>query len=250
MSQPYFDADLDQPEQVLDCFRSLQFITESPKWMMNVLCVSICQMIPIIGPLAALGYQFELAESLLRRPDDDGYLDFDFNKFVDYMKRGLWPFLTALIAVIVIGIPVMIILFGLFFAGAMIAQANRDAGEIVGVAVMGIMAVLYFVLLIGANMLMIPLMIRAGYCQDLGQALDFHFVKDFVRLMWKEIIITNLFLMVASIPLMLIGLLMCFVGIYLMVGVVMLAQAHLIDYQLYAIYLSRGGEPIPLKTVV
>jgi hypothetical protein len=250
MSQPYFDADLDQPEQVLDCFRSFQFITESPKWMMNVLCVSICQMIPLIGPLAVLGYQFELAESLLRRPDDRGYLDFDFNKFVDYMKRGLWPFLTALIAGIVIGIPIMVIVLGLIFGGAMIAQANRDAGDVIGIALIGVMVVLYFVLLIGANMLVIPLMIRAGYCQDLGQALDFHFVKSFVQLMWKEIIITNLFLMVATIPLMLIGLLMCLVGIYLTIGVMMLAQAHLIDYQLYAIYLSRGGEPIPLKRVV
>jgi hypothetical protein len=91
-------------------------------------------------------------------------------------------------------------------------------------------------------------MIRAGYCQDLGKALDFQFVKNFVQLTWKELIIANLFFVAASIPLMLIGFLMCFVGIYLMIGVMLLAQAHLIDYQLYAIYLSRGGEPIPTKT--
>lgn len=250
MSEPYVDSDLVQDEQTLDCFRSFQFITESPKWMMNVLSVTLCQLIPLVGPLAALGYQFELAESLLRHPDDRGYLDFDFNRFVDYLKRGLWPFLTALIAGMVLAIPIFLLIVGVMIGVSLVGQANRDAGEVVGVVVMCAMVVMYFALIIGANMLMTPLMIRAGYCQDLGMALDVQFVKSFLRLMWKEILIANLFFLVASFPLMIIGLLMCFVGVYLMVGVLMLAQAHLINYQLYAIYLSRGGEPIPMKSVV
>lgn len=248
MSQPYFDSEFDEPEQTLDCFRSFQFITESPKWMMNVLCMTLCQMIPVVGPIAGLGYQFELAESLLHRPDAEGYLDFDFNKFVDYLKRGVWPFLAALIGGMVLAIPVAVLMIGLMVGVALIGQANRDAGEVIGIVLVCGMAVLYVGLLVGANLLLIPLMIRAGYCQDLGKALDFQFVKCFVQLMWKEMIIANLFFLFASIPLMLIGLMMCFVGIYLMVGVMLLAQAHLIDYQLYAIYLSRGGEPIPTKS--
>jgi hypothetical protein len=96
---------------------------------------------------------------------------------------------------------------------------------------------------------MVPISLRAGYTQDFGEAFKFGFVRDFVERMWFETILSMVFLMLCSIPLMIVGMLCCFVGTYFAMAIMMLAQAHLIDYQLYAVYLSRGGEPIPLKHV-
>ena len=42
------------------------------------------------------------------------------------------------------------------------------------------------------------------------------------------------------------GMLICCIGTIFTAGFVAIAGAHL-DWQLYELYLARGGEPIPLK---
>ena len=247
MSQFPSSADpVDPPEHSLDCFRSFQFITENPKWMSNVMFIAVCQFIPFLGPISILGYQFEVAESLLRQSKPGSYPDFDFNKFVEYLMRGLWPFLVALIMAMAM-IPIIILCVVSMF---LFVAANEAGPNAVGMAAGGILLAVVFViivLIVGTNVLSIPLQLRAGYCQDLGQAFDFRFAMDFLRLMWKETLIAMLFIMISAIPLMFLGMLMCFVGVYFTMAMLMLAQAHLIDFQLYSIYLSKGGTPIPLK---
>jgi hypothetical protein len=45
------------------------------------------------------------------------------------------------------------------------------------------------------------------------------------------------------------GLLLCCVGILPATALILVAQYHLF-YQLYELYLQRGGEPIPLKPLL
>ncbi|MBS0203545.1 MAG: DUF4013 domain-containing protein [Planctomycetes bacterium] len=242
------DYEIDSLPTSLDCMRSYQFITENPNWMQNVLLVAVCNFIPIIGPLLIQGYQFEVAESLLYEKRRRTYVDFTFDRFTDYLVRGVWPFLVALIGAIVL-MPVMIVgwFASILILGLIGGAVGNDAGGILVGLGMGTMFFLLMLLMIGFNILMIPLTLRAGYSQDLGRALDLTFARDFLRLMWKDCLIAMLFLMISSIPLMLVGFLLCFVGVYFTIAIFMMAQAHLLDYQLYAIYLSRGGTPIPRK---
>ena len=43
-----------------------------------------------------------------------------------------------------------------------------------------------------------------------------------------------------------VGLMLCFVGVYPAVVIVRMAALHF-RYQTYAVYLARGGEPVPIK---
>lgn len=242
------DYGVDSPQTSLDCMRGYQYITENPNWMQNVLFVAVCNLIPFIGPILVTGYQFEVADSLLHPKNRRNYVDFTFDRFQPYLLRGLWPFLATLIASMVMSAVMVPVFFLGFFVMAMIgAAAGNDAGGVV--ALLGIVMVFLLIMLLslGTVIVMTPLSLRAGYSQDLATAFDFGFIKDFVRRMWKETLIVTLFLMVSSIPLMLAGLLLCGIGIYFAAAILLMAQAHLYDYQLYAIYLSRGGMPIPRK---
>lgn len=237
----------DSPVTSLDYFRSLQFITENPKWLQNVLFLAVCQMLPIVGPLLISGYQFEVAESLLQRTKPGSYVDFDFDRFKDYLLRGLWPFLVALVCSMILTFPLAFLWMGSFLVMMAVGKSNGPAPEL---AILGFACVFGVVMVvsIGFNVLLVPLLLRAGYSQDFGQAFNFRFAKNFLALMWKETLLATLFLAVISIPLVFAGMLLCVIGVYFTMSILMLAYAHLIDYQLYALYLSRGGEPIPLKS--
>jgi hypothetical protein len=58
-----------------------------------------------------------------------------------------------------------------------------------------------------------------------------------------------LFLAVSSMVVMFLGMMAFCVGMYPAMAIVMLARAHA-EYQLYELYLARGGEPIPLPATV
>lgn len=231
-------------------FRSYQFIMDSPEWMTNVmwgfLCLFSTALIPVIGHLVFLGYLWECTETL-HRTSGQRYPNFTLNQFVYYLQRSLWPFLVNLVAAIPVTFVMMIIVLAGIFALGLLAQAAGDFGPAI-VAIGTLMLVLVMmVLTIGMVLVLTPLMIRAGLSQDFGMAFNFPWIKDFIRKVWLELLLATLFLMVTAIPLMFAGLLAFCIGMFATQAAVMLAQAH-IQYQLYDLYLARGGEPILLKT--
>lgn len=237
----------------MEYMRAIQYVFESPKWMMNLLWGSLCilstSVIPIVGQLLWIGYQFEVVEDLVRNPQRQGYTDFDLNRFKEYLMRGVWVFLVSLVLMVVI----MPLTLGFFFGGAAVmagvlsAAQGDDAAAMIGVIVMMALGfVLLIMLSIVLNVLMTPVMIRAGLTQDFRDSFDFAWIKDFVRQMWVETIFAGLFLMAVGMCAMLIGMLACVVGVYPAMCAVSLAQGHLY-LQLYQMYLGRGGQPITLK---
>ena len=58
-----------------------------------------------------------------------------------------------------------------------------------------------------------------------------------------------LFLALTGTIVLLLSALMLCVGMFAGIVIIMLAQAY-VWYQLYALYLTRGGQPIPLKPIV
>ena len=100
--------------------------------------------------------------------------------------------------------------------------------------------------MVGVSLVSIPLTLRAGLQQDFAAAFSLDYVKQFVGLMWREMILTSVFLIGTSVLLQFAGMLLCIVGIYPAMAIWMFASVHL-HYQLYELYLQRGGTPIPLK---
>jgi hypothetical protein len=91
-----------------------------------------------------------------------------------------------------------------------------------------------------------PIILRAGLSQDFGKAFSLEFVRDFLGRVWQELLLSLLFFLITAPFVMLAGFLLLCIGIYPAAVVMQFAQFH-IQYQLYELYLQRGGTPIPLK---
>jgi hypothetical protein len=104
----------------------------------------------------------------------------------------------------------------------------------------------YAVMAVAMAFVLTPLTIRATLTQDFGQSFDFAFVKRFATLMWKEILFAALFQVIASAVLVCLGALALCIGACFASVITYFSWLHL-HKQLYQLYLSRGGEPIPLS---
>jgi hypothetical protein len=80
--------------------------------------------------------------------------------------------------------------------------------------------------------------------QDFVPAFNLSFVKRFIALTWKEMILASLFQVAIGIAFGVVGAAMLCVGIYFAMVPVYFSWVHL-HKQLYRLFLSRGGEPIP-----
>jgi hypothetical protein len=219
---------------------------KSPKWMMNLLLGGVCCLIPVVGPLVLMGW---LITGFWAREDQrpETFPDFDFNLFGKYLERGVWPFLVTLVVsfglvfVMSFLIVPLTLVPSLLFAGGD-RHASGAAGAIVGLFVV----VFYAVMILAMMFVLTPLKLRASIVQDFAKSFDFAFVKNFVAATWMEIVLSSLFLLATSTVLACLGLLAFCIGIYLVMVPIYFAWAHLLK-QLYALYLQRGGEPVPLS---
>lgn len=249
-SAPYPDPDWSTVES-LEYLEAVRFIWTNPNWVVNLLLSSLClfaaSVIPILPQLVLMGYQCEVLEGLVLRPRGM-YPDFKMDRLADYLVRGLWPFVVALLLGLAI-VPIMLlVLAGPLIGLAVLGGAGGEEGLSIGAM---ILLPLLFLLVIAAslffNVAMVPFLLRAALTQDIGGAFDLAFAKDFVRRMWKETLIAGLFLTAVAFAAQIVGLLLFCVGIFLTFPVLHFAQVHL-GAQLYRVYLARGGEKIPLKT--
>lgn len=217
---------------------------KSPKWMMNLLLGGVCVLIPLVGPIVVLGW---LITGFWARQDQsfEAFPAFDFSHFSKYLERGLWPFLVSLVVGLLM-VPVMwVVMIPAILVGGISAGHSRDAGCL-GAFVFILMMLLIFLAIFGMMLLMTPLKLRASLMQDFGKAFDVGFVKRFVALTWKEIVLSTLFVMVTSILFACLGLIVFCVGVYFATVLTYFSLMHL-HKQLYLLYLSRGGEPVPLS---
>jgi uncharacterized protein DUF4013 len=219
---------------------------KSPKWMMNLLLAGVCGLIPFLGQIVIKGW---LITGFWGREDErcETFPDFDFSKFGKYLERGLWPYLVTLVSGMVLGMLLAFCIGPVAMFSALFIPNQDAAGSGCIAAFMAIMMIVfYFVLLIGTMFVLTPLTLRASITQDFAQSFNFAFVKRFVALVWKEIILSSAFLVVASVLLACVGVLALCIGLVFATVPIYFCWVHL-HKQLYALYLSRGGEPIPLS---
>jgi MFS family permease len=219
---------------------------KSPKWMMNLLLGGVCVLIPVIGPLVIKGWLvggFWAGEE--KRPES--FPDFDFNHFTKYLERGLWPFLVTMVVSIPFSVIIGVIMFAtMLLSSLLLPNSHGSEAGVLAVLIFLFAAVIYIVLTIGMMLLLTPLTIRAALTQDFGSSFNFTFIKRFIALTWKDSVLASLFLIVASIVLIFGGALVLCVGMYFAIVIVSFCGEHL-HKQLYRLYLSRGGEPVPVS---
>ena len=224
---------------------SIRFVFTHPEWLKNVLIGGLIMLIPILSQLVAFGYCYEVTELLHRRPGST-YPLFDFHRFATYIQRGVWPFLISFLVQNILG-PLLNVVLQMVMFGTMAAfEADETTGTIVAAIVVPLVLLAVLILIVGLTLVLTPLMLRAGLSQDFGQAFKFGWIKDFIQRMWMETIFVNLFVILISVVFVPLGCVVFCYGGLVMAFFVSLVSAHL-NWQLYELYLDRGGEPIPLK---
>lgn len=227
--------------------RMYSYVFESPNWMANVGFTALCCLIPVVGPLVMFGYQFEIVTALLVAPDAR-YPDFSFNRFADYLVRGLWPFLVQLVASLVL-VPIMFLIMMLpvmLVFGVAAGAGDEDAAGVAMLVVMPVFVIFVLILSGLFHLVMMPFMLRAGLAQDFMEGFNFGWVTDFLKKTWKEGFKAILFLIFTAAMLSFLGILACYVGMFVVMPFIFFAQAHLY-FQMYLLYLSRGGTPVVQK---
>jgi hypothetical protein len=223
-------------------WRAYGFVFDHPKWAMNLLCGAVCMLIPVAGHMVFMGWMFEVIESFHRRGTEK-YPPFEFGRFTHYLMRGLWPFVVVLILGLAT-IPLVILLMAVIVIVMVSSQGKPDWLTLTLVIVGSIVAGLFL------NVLMMlvktPMVLRAGFTQELKGAFAWSTTIDFLKKMWLELLLAGFFLVFTSIPIILLGELCCLIGVYPASALVLMAEHHLL-FQLYELYLKRGGMAIPLK---
>jgi hypothetical protein len=224
--------------------QAFRYIFASPNWTMNLLYGTLAVFIPVAGQMVMMGYLFEVIEHFHTRrkmpgPETDHYPDFDTAKLMTYLMRGMAPF-AAWFAFL---LPVFLVSSCLWIVGNIIAAASGStfAGLIILLFVVAVIVALVVV----AKTVMLPVYLRAGFTGNFTESLSTPPIKDFLNRVGRETAMAQL-VVVGSTIASLVALVACVVGLYAASAVVFMA-AHYLDYELYELYLERGGAPIEIK---
>jgi hypothetical protein len=210
--------------------------------MMNLLLAGVCALIPFVGQIVLKGW---LITGFWGRTEErpETFPDFDFSNFGEYLERGIWPFLVTLATSFGLAIVCVFFMLPMGMLTSLVSSGSRDSGCIALFLTL-LMMVFYFIMMTAAFCVMTPLVLRACITQDFAQAFNFAFVKRFLELTWKELLISSAFYVVVAVVLAGLGFVALCIGMYFATVLIYFCWMHL-QKQLYQLYLSRGGEPVP-----
>jgi hypothetical protein len=217
-------------------FKAFTFAIKKPKsrWK-NILFGVVCLLIPIIGPIVWLGYRSYTASDLDEDPDLEYHRDFDFNKFGDYLGKGIWQFLVQILLTCFVSIAY----FGMFFGMMTVGPKNPEMMLVVLGA--GYLAVFMMALL--GTFFVWPLELYVALSEQVSIPRGFAFAGGFARLMWAEMLLAVIVYFLLGGLTFVLGMLACCVGMYPAMIVMSMAELHII-VQLYRSYLEKGGTPM------
>src|SRR5262249_6124422 len=155
------------------------------------------------------------------------------DRLMPYLMRGIWPFLVRLVVGLIITVPLMImVLVLLIVGGAIAASANSTA-------ILLFFQFVAFVISLAVAVLAVfvawPAEIQAGLGREFNLPRVIAFVKDFNKRVFKELLLSVLFIMGFAIVAQLVGMAALCIGMYFTIAAVVMAQHHLF-FQLYMLY--------------
>ncbi len=238
-SQPYGPPPY---QDTLDFGRAIQAPFKSPNWIMNVVWVLLCNMLNmvLIGGIVLIGYQMDVIEKR-SRGRSHVWPDFDTGRFGEYLTRGLWPWLVNLVLAFGLMIPVWIMMVASI---AIVGAIAGDGSPIAGVFLLLVFGLVFVAVVLLMMFIVGPCTLRAGLASDFGQGMNFRWAIDFGKRTWGQILLAMIYLMLVAIIAEFVGAVLCLVGLLVTLPV---AQLVMTDFgaQLYDIFLTRGGEPVP-----
>ncbi len=242
-NNPYASSSPNKPmgsTASLDFAKALQAPFEGEGAIVTLILCGLCAMFGMfIFPLMVLyGYGFETAEAKIVT-GGAANPKFNMDRIGAYVNRGVWPWLIAFIAGSVVGCVFYIAVL------AVVLVASAVLGDNAGIAGLFILP-LYLALIAGMYGVVSAATLQAGLTQSSSNTFDFGWIFDFCGKMWKELLLSVLVLMVVSFVAEIAGVIALCVGLIPAIGYITMVQFN-IQAQLYPIYLSRGGRPLPFK---
>lgn len=227
----------------VSALRAVKAVLSDPNAKTNVLLGIVFMLIPIVGPMALSGWMCESHQRHLRKHPNP-MPKIDFGDFGEYIKRGIPVFVSSLI----VTLPVLFIAYAVMGAGAFATFAAIAATNepLVGIAVGAVVGIIGLVVMFSLGVVVNAAHTRAELTEDLGEALKIGKVLGYAKATFGQVLIKNITFGFIAFGMVLIGILLCYLGLYPAIVVVQIAAMHL-RYQVYSDYLAKGGEPIPLK---
>ena len=224
-------------------FEAYRFYFDSPKSWLNLLLGAVCILVPIAGPMVLMGWVFGVLERSPRQWGPGS--DFDANKLGKYISRGVWPLVVQIVVAVPVSMVFGLLWFTLFFGAVVTAGPQAGPPRFILFVIPGyFIGIVFFAVLV--QMISVPLCLRAALMQDFAPAFNVTWVIDFIKRTWAEMLLSMLFFLVTSPFVALAGLFLCCVGYFPALALISLAQYHM-WFQLYDLYLARGGESIPVR---
>lgn len=217
---------------------------QTPKWLNNTLLGAVAMLIPAVGPIVLSGWYITILWNPSKASDPQGYEPFDFQHFSKYLQRGVWPFVVNLVASFALVPIAMCLMIPSFILLATAGSHHRGDPDAVAILIVPLIFLMQLVLMLVYQFVATPLTLRATLAQGFKEAFDFGFIRDFIRRMWMDMLVTALFMFCLGIGLMIITVITCYIGMFFATPAVMFAWHHL-QKQLYQKYLTLGGMAIP-----
>lgn len=231
---------------------AFRFAFGDPNWMLNALIGWLFSLIPIIGQIVVFGWCAEITQRLARRhPNPIPKLE--LGDFSYHLNRGVAPFVVALVFQLVVG-AVAGVLWGA--TGAAVMLVGSVAGDPVVTAVVGA--------LLGGLALVVSLLLGpipgsaqclAEVSTNVTEGFAVGRVLELARRTYFVQIFQGIVFSFVALALVSLGLVACFVGVYLVTTTLHVAGTHL-RWQLYEYYIARGGTavatppPLPMPSEV
>jgi hypothetical protein len=137
---------------------------------------------------------------------------------------------------------VVVIMFAVGAGGAAALGGNEDLVMLVG---FGIASIAFIPLAVFWIALSNAAVTRAELTGDLSKSFKLGEVWNYAGKTWKRALVTTILMGFVMFGLSVLGLLACFVGIFVTLTIGMIAMLH-IRWQIYNEYLLEGGQPIEL----
>lgn len=237
-------GDPSSSEVSIGYMEAIRFPFAGPHAWMNILLISVGNLVPVIGPIVVSGFIYDTFEALFRQKRTYAP-PFDFDRLSEYLMRGVWLFLVNMVVSFLFVMPSVFVLMIAQFGAIVLMEEGGDAAPL-GLVMIGGGHLFHFAMMALMSFVLIPILIRVGLAQDFAKGFDFGWFRSFLGKMWVEMLVVTLVMMFLGIAYIAVGFALFCVGIFFVMGVLLPTSMYL-QYQLYLVFLGRGGKPVELK---
>ena len=202
--------------------------------------------IPMVGGVLLMGWMAETHRRLALRIGP-AVPKFKFADFGNYLMSGLPPFAVQMAVTFVAMIPLTFVA-GAGVAFAVVATPKSEPNPILLAVTFGIVGLVCVVVAFLVSGLTMSMMTRGELTGSIKEAFNLRDTWTYMKRNFWALLGHHMLLGLLALPLMLLGVLAFFVGIYIVAVALQFASLHL-RWQIYERDVARGAEPMFVRTL-